>query len=295
MFVWRLIIRAVWPFLREAWWRFQDDQGTVLSGYLAYSAMLALMPFLIFATALTGFFVGPEGSQEALDILFDAVPEHVARTLEPVLLEVIGQRRGGILTLSALGAVWAASNGIEALRVGLDHAYDVDDSRHVALSRAVAILVVLSGFLIFVTLGILIVLAPLALRLFEVWMGVPTPQEITYLRYAIAIVILWITLWGMHRFLPSRRMSGFMLWPGILASILIWVMMATAFSIYLSYTPFYSVTYGTLAGVMMTLLFFYLTGIALIFGAQVNATVNSARLAGAQEPEHGGQAAPVDG
>jgi len=285
MMIWRLLRLAVWPFLREVVWRFNDDQGTVLAGYLAYSAMLSFMPFLIFATALTGFIVGPDESRAALDILFDSLPEHVAKTVEPVLLEVIGQRRGGILTISALGAIWAASNGIEALRVGLDHAYDVDDRMHVALGRLMAIFVVLSGFLIFVSLGVLIILAPLAFHLIEIWTGFETPAAANYARYLIAIGILWVTLWGMHRLLPSRRMRGFVLWPGILASIVIWVAMATAFSIYLSYTPFYSVTYGTLAGVMMTLLFFYLTGIALIFGAQVNATVNSDRLVPLRPPE----------
>jgi membrane protein len=280
-----------WPFLREVVWRFNDDQGTVLAGYLAYSAMLSFMPFLIFATALTGFIVGPQEGRAALDLLFEAVPEHVARTLEPVVREVIGQRRGGILTLSALGAIWAASNGIEALRVGLDHAYDVDDSRHVALSRAIAILVVLAGFMIFVALGVLIILAPLAFRLVEAWAGIDVPAGADIARYAVAIAILWAALWMVHRFLPSRPMRGFVLWPGILASMVIWVMMATAFSIYLSYTPFYSVTYGTLAGVILTLLFFYLTGVALIFGAQVNATANARRMAATTG---GSDGAPVD-
>lgn len=283
--VWRALRFGVWPFLREVWRRFQEDQGTVLAGYLAYSAMLSFMPFLIFATALTGFLIGPDTGRETLDILFDAVPPHVAQTLEPVVLDIVGQRRGGILTLSALGAIWAASNGIEALRVGLDHAYDVDDSRHVALSRAIAILVVLIGFLIFTVLGMLIVVAPLAIRIVEGWMGVDVPAGINTARYTMAVVILWATLWGMHRFLPSRNMKGFVLWPGIFASMLIWVMMATAFSLYFSFTPFYSVTYGTLAGVMLTLLFFYLTGIALIFGAQVNATINAERLVPLRGPE----------
>lgn len=291
MRLWRALRHRAWPFLREVVWRFNDDQGTVLAGYLAYSAMLSFMPFLIFATALTGFIVGPQEGRAALDLLFEAVPEHVARTLEPVILEVIGQRRGGILTLSALGAIWAASNGIEALRVGLDHAYDVDESRHVALSRAIAILVVLAGFLIFVALGVLIILAPLAFRLVEAWAGIDVPAGADIARYAVAIAILWSALWMVHRFLPSRPMRGFALWPGILASMLIWVMMATAFSIYLSYTPFYSVTYGTLAGVILTLLFFYLTGVALIFGAQVNATANARRMAATTG---GSDGAPVD-
>ena len=74
-------------------------------------------------------------------------------------------------------------------------------------------------------------------------------------------------------------MRGLNLWPGILASVVIWGAAATGLSIYLAFAPSYTVTYGTLAGVIVTLLFFYLTGVALIFGAEVNAVVNAKRLA----------------
>ena len=129
----RSVLKATWPFLWKVVKRFNRDQGSVLSGHIAYSLMLAAVPFLIFATALTGFVVGAEGAVAALGVLFEGTPEHVARTLEPVLLEVIGQRRGGILTLSALGALWAASNGVEAVRNGLDRAYEVE---HKQIGRA---------------------------------------------------------------------------------------------------------------------------------------------------------------
>ena len=139
----RTVLTATWPFLWTVVWRFVRDQGSVLSGNIAYSLMLAVFPFLIFATALTGFIVGTEGTAAVLGTLFEALPEHVARTIEPVLLEVIGQRRGGILTVSALGAIWAASNAVESIRIGLDLAYDVGYRRHVALTRLIAVGVVI--------------------------------------------------------------------------------------------------------------------------------------------------------
>jgi membrane protein len=80
------------------------------------------------------------------------------------------------------------------------------------------------------------------------------------------------------------------LWPGVLASVLIWSMAATGMSVYLAYAPSYAVTYGTLAGVIVTLLFFYLTGVALIFGAEVNAAINAARPGAARGPDAAGEA-----
>jgi membrane protein len=270
---------VAWPFLFAAVKRFGNDMGSVLAGNIAYSLMLAVVPFLIFATALTGFVVGAEASQTALSALFSATPEHVAQTLKPVLLEVVGERRGGLLTLSALATIWAASNGVEAVRIGLDRAYDVDDARHVALSRLISISVVLVGFAIFTVLSALIVFAPLVFVMIERWTPIDIPFAADLVRYVLGLTVLAGALWPMHRLLPSRSMRGLKLWPGILASVVIWGAAATGLSIYLAYAPSYTVTYGTLAGVIVTLLFFYLTGVALIFGAEVNAVVNAARLA----------------
>jgi membrane protein len=281
----RAALHAAWPFLWTAAKRFDRDMGSVLAGNIAYSLMLAVVPFLIFATALTGFVVGADESQIALDALFSAAPQHVAETLKPVLLEVIGARRGGLLTLSALAAIWAASNGVEAVRIGLDRAYDVDDARHVALNRLISIGVVLTGFAIFTVLSALIVFAPLVFILIERWTAIDIPAGADVMRYTLGLTVLGVALWLMHRVLPSRSMRGLRLWPGVLASVVIWGAAATGLSIYLAYAPSYTVTYGTLAGVIVTLLFFYLTGVALIFGAEVNAVVNAGRLGATRGPD----------
>ena len=275
----RTVLKATWPFLWTVVKRFNRNQGSVLCGHIAYSLMLAVVPFLIFATALTGFVVGRQGAELALAALFEGVPEHVARTLEPVLLEVIGQRRGGILTLSALAAIWAASNAVEAVRIGLDRAYEVEHKRHVGLSRLIAIGVVLSGFAVFTVLSVLIIFAPLVFLLIERWTEIDIPAEADILRYLLGVTVLAGSLWTMHRVLPSRPMRGLRLWPGVVASVIIWSLAATGLSVYLAFAPAYAVTYGTLAGVIVTLLFFYLTGAAIIFGAEVNAVAN-APLAG---------------
>ena len=292
-------LRRIWPpkvrlhwalrtpsfFLWRVVSRFAEHEGSVFSGYIAYSMMLAVFPFMIFAMALTGFVVGQQGAEMALETLFDGVPDHVTLTLKPVLFEVLGQRRGGILTLSALVAIWAASNGFEAIRVGLDRAYGVPRARHMAVSRLIAVAFVLGGFVVFMLLAVLIVFAPLAFVLIENVAQVDIPRQADIIRYAVGVGLLYGSLWLVHRVLPSRRMRGLKLWPGVLASVLIWSLAATGLSVYLAYSPGYSVTYGTLAGVIVTLLFFYLTGLALIIGAEVNAVVN--RLGAASGPAAG--------
>ena len=279
MILWRWLRHKVWPFLLAVGNRFYEDEGWVLSGHLAFSGMMALIPFLIFATALTGYVIGPEGGQSVLAQLFLTVPDYVARTLEPVVVEVSSKSRGGLLTVSAFGAMWAASNGVEALRVGFDRAYDVEAYRHIAWSWLISIGVVLVGFLLFILLAVLFIAAPILFALIEAWSGTNIPREADLIRYGIGFSVLALSLWGTHWILPSRRMRGLKLWPGIVASLALWSAAASLFSLYLSYTPYYTVTYGTLAGVVIALLFMYFSGAIIILGAEINAIVNREELA----------------
>lgn len=279
MSAWRWLRGTAWPFLYAVGERFVDDEGWVLSGHLAFSGMLALIPFLIFSTALTGMLIGPEGGEAVLDQLFYAVPDYVAKTLEPVVLEVASQPPGGLLTVSAFGAMYAASSGIEALRVGFDRAYDVEAYRHIAWSWLISIGIVIVGFFVFILLAMLFILAPIVFQLFEAWTGADIPREADLIRFGIGFTVLALTLWGMHWILPSRRMRGLWLWPGILGSMVLWTVAASVFSLYLSYTPYYTLTYGTLAGVIIALLFLYLASAIVLLGAEANAILNHDELA----------------
>lgn len=261
-------------FLMETIRRFNYDQGAVLAGYIAYAAMLSLFPFLIFAISLAGVLIGDAESQKAAALLFDAVPEHVARTLEPVLLEVLGNDRRGIVTISAIGTIYAASNGVQAVRIGLDRAYDIDTPRNFLLNRLVSIGIVIVGFFVFGALALLIIFAPLAFQITEAITGYQIPLIADLVRYLIGGALLYASLWLMHRTLPARPMGWKRLWPGIMVSLVMWGLLATAMSVYVANTPTYTLTYGALAGVAVTLLFFYLTGVSIIFGAEVNATIN---------------------
>jgi membrane protein len=138
---------------------------------------------------------------------------------------------------------------------------------------------VLVGFLLFILLAVLFVVAPFVFAMLEAWSGAAIPRQADLVRYGIGFSILALSLWGMHWVLPSRRMRGLKLWPGILASVALWLAAASVFSIYLSYTPYYTVTYGTLAGVVIALLFMYFSGSIVILGAEINAVYNREELA----------------
>ena len=140
--------------------------------------------------------------------------------------------------------------------------------------------------------GIAVVLAPLIIELTEMLFGRAPPFGMGVLRYIIALVAFALFLYMMHAILPSGRPRARRLWPGITATILLWTVAASAFSVYLARFPTYTVTYGGLAGVIITLLFFYLSGAVILFGAEINAAIHR-REAGAMEKAQAEQDAPA--
>lgn len=261
----------------DAFNRFNHNDGEAMAGYIAFNCLLSIFPFLIFATTLIGLLVGPERSDEITHALFELAPEHVARTLEPVVDEVLGKQSGRVLTLSAVFAIWIASNAVEAFRTAFDRAYAVSAPRHLIANRLLAIVFVFLGALVALILGLSIVLSPFIFHLLEEVARVDLPGGAGLLTYGFGVAVFVIFLLMMHRFLPHRHPEHAVFWPGVLVTTALWILGATAFSVYLSFTPTYSITYGALAGVIVTLLFFYLTGAVIIFGAEFNAAVNGTR------------------
>lgn len=265
--------KAIWRITNSAITRYNRDDGAAMAGYIAFSAFLAVFPFAIFATALAGSFVDPAESEAVIDALFRMAPDHVAQTLEPVVMSVTQGQGDRLLTISAVGALWVASNAIEAIRAGFDRAYAGGPPRHFVVRRIVALGFVVLATVTFGVLGFLVIGAPLALALTESYLGFRAPFGVGVLRYLLGLWMLGVLLFQMHLLLPTRRPPRRRLFPGIATSIALWALGAYAFSLYLAAAPSYSITYGALAGVIVTLLFFYLTGAAILFGAQINAVL----------------------
>jgi membrane protein len=296
-------VKGIIRFLRVLWDAFVGfngaNDGWSMAGFIAFSGLLSLFPFLIFAATLIGITVGETRSEEIIEALFEIAPEHVALTLEPVVEEVLGKRSSEVLSLSALFAIWVASNAVEALRIAFDRAYQVPDPRNFLQNRALALGIVFLGAAVAALLGVSIILSPLILSMAQDTAHLQLPIVAGTLSYGFGVLVFMGFVFLMHRTLPGQQPANGRVWPGVLMTTLLWVLFATAFSIYLSFTPTYTVTYGTLAGVIITLMFFYLTGAVIIYGAEVNAALNrlESRERGAREAGqhvrkdgHGGRA-----
>jgi membrane protein len=258
---------------RAAWRLVMVDEGLELSGYIAFTAFLSLFPFLIFLAALAGFLGDRETADEFIDAMFEFMPADVAQTLAPAVREVIGARQGGLLTFGILATLWFASNGFEALRTGLNRAYSVAEKRAIWWLRLQSIAFVVVGGLIILFLSLAVILGPLVWRalgptidnFLETWLVFVT------VRYLMAALLLWGGLMLLHRWLPNTKQTFARVLPGVCATTVLWLIGASLFAWYVGNLADYAVYYGSLGGVAITLVFFYLSAIIFIFGAEFNA------------------------
>jgi membrane protein len=261
-----ILYRAVWRLVMV-------DEGMELSGYIAFSAFLSLFPFLIFLAALASFLGTSETAQEIIEAMFRFMPADVAETLAPAVREVIGARQGGLLTFGILATLWFASNGVEALRTGLNRAYGVTERRAIWWRRLQSMAFVFGGGLITLFLSLAVILGPLVWRVLGPTLDQLLETRLVFgtARYAVAAVLLLGSLLLLHRWLPDTRQAFTRILPGVCATTVLWLIGAALFSWYVGHLADYAAFYGSLGGVAITLMFFYVTAIVFIFGAEINA------------------------
>ena len=154
-------MRFVFRVLYDALMRFSQDDGWAIASHIALSILTSLFPFLIFVTALAGLLGSKNLGDEGVQILFQTWPQQVATPIANEIHNVLTQTRSGVLTIGVILSIYFSSSGVEAVRIGLNRAYDVRDSRPWWLLRLKSIAYVFVGAFSLLTLAFLVVLAPL--------------------------------------------------------------------------------------------------------------------------------------
>ncbi len=270
-----------WAVLREAGLRLWSDDAFGLAGNVAFRALLAIFPFLIFVSSLTAFIGDQSMAEDLTDFLIAIVPEAL---VEPIVYEVeqiMTVQRGGVLSLGVLLTIWFAVGGVDGVRVGLNRAYGIRETRSAAVLYALMGVTVVFGGLVFVLIGYVLVLAPRAGSLLHRLMPGfdPASVSIGLVRYPTVALILLVSLFAAHVFLPARRTRFSSIWPGVVFTVVAWIALTATFSYYLSSFAAYVSYYAGLAGIIAALYFMYLAALILIFGGELNRAIRIRRLA----------------
>lgn len=272
-------VLAIYAVLKDAIGHFARDDGFAMASHVALSGLLAVFPLLIFIASLAAFFGMTGAADTVSDLLFDAWPESVASPVVNEIHNVLTVRRGDLLTFGAVAALWFASNGVEALRTALNRAYRQTEQRSIILLRLQSLGLVLLGAAILLSYTFLVVLAPLALEALQAYV----PQVESFLlsinvaRFTLAGSLLIIGLFVTHWLLPAGKRSFRDLWPGVLATLVMWIIAGSAFGAYLASFANYVSTYGSLAGIMTALIFLYICALVFILGGELNAAISRQR------------------
>lgn len=251
--------------------------GFIHAGNLAYLALIALFPFFILLAATLSLFGGSVAGEQAIETVFSTMPPTVANALSGPIREAMGARTGIFLWLGAIVALWSVGSLVETIRDILRRAYGTRSTRSFFHYRLLSIGVILGAvFLMLFSFSAQVLISgieqfitrflPDAVQSFGL---VLLSRVISGLGMFLAIFLLFYSL------TPSkfRHVKQCPKWPGALFTTLWWIAVTLALPPLLAGLLSYDATYGSMAGVMVALFFFYLVGLGMVMGAELNAAL----------------------
>ena len=275
-------LRLFWRVPIDAFYRFNADDGWAIASHIALSTLMALFPFLIVLTSLAGFFGSKELADQAAGLLLQVWPKQVADALSGEIHDVLTTTRGDILTIGAVLAVYFASNGVEALRVALNRAYSVIESRRWYWLRLESIGYTLVAAFTALAMAFLIVLGPLILEAARrhIPIIIETNEHFfNVTRYSITILALIVALFVLHAWLPAGRRGFLQILPGIIFTLAASIVSGSVFGQYLArFANNYVTMYAGLASVIIALVFLYFIAAIFVYGGELNASIIKSRL-----------------
>ncbi|MGB6398987.1 MAG: YihY/virulence factor BrkB family protein [Bradyrhizobium sp.] len=275
-------LRYVYLIVMDAFYTFLADDGWAIASHIALSTLMALFPFLIVLTSLSGFFGSKELADEAVGLLLQVWPKQVADALSGEIHDVLTTTRGDILTIGAVLAVYFASNGVEALRVALNRAYSVLEVRRWYWLRLESIGYTLIAAITSLAMAFLIVLGPLIIE--AVRRHIPlvvesNEQFLNVSRYGITVAALIVALLILHAWLPAGRRGFLQILPGIIFTMVASLISGIVFGQYLArFANNYVTMYAGLASVIIALVFLYFIAAIFVYGGELNAAIIKSRL-----------------
>ncbi len=250
--------------------------GFIHAGNLAYLALIALFPFFILLAAALSIFGGSVGGEAAIEAVFSTMPPTVAKALSGPIREVMSARTGIFLWLGALVALWTVGSLIETVRDILRRAYGTHFSKgffhyrllSIGIITGAVVLMLLSFSMQVLIVGIEEFVTRFLPERFQSFGIVLLSRGVSGFGLFVAIYMLFYSL------TPSKyRRKQFPKWPGALFTTLWWIAVTLALPPLLASLLSYDATYGSLAGVMVALFFFYLVGLGMVMGAELNAAL----------------------
>ncbi|MBJ6362011.1 YihY/virulence factor BrkB family protein [Paenibacillus sp. GCM10012307] len=253
--------------------RFNDDEVPALGAQLTYYLILSFFPFLIFVISMIGYVsFSPE---DLMADFFTVIPDEAEKIVEGIIIEVTSSSSGTLLSFGMLATIWAASNGINAMIKGLNKAYDEEENRPFWKVRGISILATLVLAIVILVAMLMLIFGKSIGQYLFVAAAFPTDFERIWgiVKYLIPLSIMLCVFMLLYRIAPNRKLTFKEVLPGSLFTTLGWIGTSILFSFYVNQFGSYTKIYGSLGGVIVLLIWLYISSIIILMGGEINAAL----------------------
>ena len=254
---------------------------------MSFYFLLALFPALLVFVALIGYMPVEDTLDELLTALGSVAPGELIALLRSQLDELSSGSQGSLLTIGIAVAVWSSSAATVAIIDALNHAYDVSEWRPWWKRRFVALTLTMALALFIIVSLILIMVGPSAAQRAAEWVGLEPAAAVLWslLRWPVMVALVTLGVNLVYHFAPNRNARWTWITPGAVVATALWVAGSFAFKFYVMTFGNYTATYGAIGGIIVTMLWFYVSSLAILIGAELNGVIEHTQAAVRPRPE----------
>ncbi len=257
--------------VKKLWHRIEEDDLPGMSAQLAYYFLFSLFPFLIFLFTLLPYLSISQNYM--LSLLNGFAPTEAMDLIKKNVKDIMDYRRGGLLSFGIIGTIWSASNGVNAIVLAFNKAYNVKETRSFIVSRGMAVLL---------TFGMVFVLiAAVLLPVFGKQIGIFLFSQLGFtkeflvvwnmLRWVLSALMLFLIFTVLYWIAPNVKLRCRSAFPGAAFSTVGWIVSSLALSYYVGNFAHYSNTYGSIGAIIVLMTWMYITAFIIILGGEINA------------------------
>jgi len=256
----------------------QDDISGA-AAEMAYRFFLAIFPLFLFISAVGGFaaesFGIPNPTDRIMNALGNSLPSDSAEVLRRELNNVLTSRNSTLVSIGAIGALWASMSGMNTVMKGLNRAMEVRETRNFVQRTLLSLVLTCLGSVAIIGAFVLFVSGQVAANSIarDVGLGSEGHLLISVVRWPIAIAMLLLAVDIIFWAAPNVRLPFAWITPGAIMAVAVWLVCSVGFGVYVSHFGSYGATYGALGGVVIFLIWLYLSAFILLLGAEINALI----------------------
>jgi membrane protein len=254
------------------------DNCLGLAAQLAYYFFLALFPALLFIVALVSF-LPVQGLLDAITGMLGRVaPSEALSLIHEQIVTIASGKDGGLLTLGMLGTIWSTSSGMTAIIDTLNQAYDIQESRPWWTVRLIAIGLTIALAVFIVVSFALVIVGPTLAEKVAVWahMGPLFAWTWKILQWPVVFGLVALGMALIYYYAPDAEQQFIWITPGSVFATALWLLISLAFKFYVTNFTSYTATYGLIGGAIVLMLWFYVSALAVLVGAELNAEIEHA-------------------